>query len=83
MVSVPHLLSYICAKFAAVGLSEGLRTELGQEGIRVTTVVPGLMRTGSYVQAHFMDYRHICAGSFTIPRRQVMAVCCPPISICI
>jgi len=50
MVSVPHLLPYTCAKFAAVGLSEGLRAELGQEGIHVTTVVPGLMRTGSYVQ---------------------------------
>src|SRR5215470_1439142 len=53
VVSVPHLLPYTCAKFAAVGLSEGLRAELGQEGIHVTTVVPGLMRTGSYVQAHF------------------------------
>jgi short-subunit dehydrogenase len=53
MVSVPHLLPYTCAKFAAVGLSEGLRAELGQEGIAVTTVVPGLMRTGSYVQARF------------------------------
>jgi len=53
MVSVPHLLPYTCAKFAAVGLSEGLRAELGQEGIHVTTVVPGLMRTGSYVQARF------------------------------
>jgi len=53
MVSVPHLLPYSCAKFAAVGLSEGLRAELGQEGIHVTTVVPSLMRTGSYVWAHF------------------------------
>jgi NAD(P)-dependent dehydrogenase (short-subunit alcohol dehydrogenase family) len=53
MVSVPHLLPYTCAKFAAVGLSEGLRAELGQEGIHVTTVVPGLMRTGSYLQARF------------------------------
>ena len=48
LVSVPHLLPYTCAKFAAVGLSEGLRAELGPVGIRVTTVVPGLMRTGSY-----------------------------------
>jgi short-subunit dehydrogenase len=52
-VSVPHLLPYTCAKFAAVGLSEGLRAELGQDGVQVTTVVPGLMRTGSYVQARF------------------------------
>jgi NAD(P)-dependent dehydrogenase (short-subunit alcohol dehydrogenase family) len=53
MVSVPHLLPYNCAKFAAVGLSEGLRAELHQEGIRVTTIVPGLMRTGSHLRANF------------------------------
>jgi len=53
MVSVPHLLPYSCAKFAAVGLSEGLRAELGREGIRVTTIVPGLMRTGSHLRAVF------------------------------
>ena len=53
MVSVPHLLPYNCAKFAAVGLSEGLRAELYRDGIRVTTIIPGLMRTGSYLQARF------------------------------
>jgi short-subunit dehydrogenase len=45
-LSVPHLLPYNCAKFAAVGLSEGLRAELGRSKISVTTIVPGLMRTG-------------------------------------
>jgi short-subunit dehydrogenase len=49
-VSVPHLLPYCSAKFAAVGFSEGLRAELAPSGITVTTVVPGLMRTGSHVQ---------------------------------
>ena len=52
-VSVPHLLPYGAAKFAAVGFSEGLRAELGRDGITVTTVVPGLMRTGSHVNAEF------------------------------
>jgi short-subunit dehydrogenase len=52
-VSVPHLLPYNCAKFAAVGFSEGLRAELAKEGIGVITVVPGLMRTGSHVNALF------------------------------
>jgi NAD(P)-dependent dehydrogenase (short-subunit alcohol dehydrogenase family) len=52
-VSIPHLLPYSCAKFAAVGLSEGLSAELAQYGIRVTTVAPGLMRTGSHLQAEF------------------------------
>jgi short-subunit dehydrogenase len=46
-LSVPHLLPYSTAKFAAVGFPEGLRTELGRGPVTVTTVVPGLMRTGS------------------------------------
>jgi NAD(P)-dependent dehydrogenase (short-subunit alcohol dehydrogenase family) len=50
-ISVPHLLPYNCAKFATVGFSEGLRAELAKENIKVTTVVPGLMRTGSYINA--------------------------------
>ncbi len=52
-LSVPHLLPYSTAKFAAVGFSEGLRAELGRGPVTVTTVVPGLMRTGSHVQAEF------------------------------
>jgi NAD(P)-dependent dehydrogenase (short-subunit alcohol dehydrogenase family) len=52
-VGIPHLLPYTCAKFATVGLSEGLRAELGREGISVTTIVPGLMRTGSHLNAMF------------------------------
>lgn len=52
-IAVPHLLPYSCAKFASVGFSEGLAAELARHGIRVTTVVPGLMRTGSHLNASF------------------------------
>lgn len=52
-VSVPHLLPYDASKFALVGLSEGLRAELKRHGIVVTTVCPGLMRTGSPRNAQF------------------------------
>jgi NAD(P)-dependent dehydrogenase (short-subunit alcohol dehydrogenase family) len=52
-VAVPQLLPYACAKFAAVGFSEGLHAELAREGIVVTTVAPGLMRTGSHLNALF------------------------------
>jgi NAD(P)-dependent dehydrogenase (short-subunit alcohol dehydrogenase family) len=52
-VAVPHLLPYCAAKFAATGFSEGLRAELAGSGISVTTIAPGLMRTGSYVNATF------------------------------
>lgn len=51
-VSIPHLLPYSAAKFAAVGFSEGMRAELAQDGITVTTVAPGLMRTGSHINAY-------------------------------
>jgi NAD(P)-dependent dehydrogenase (short-subunit alcohol dehydrogenase family) len=52
-VSVPHLLPYTSAKYAATGFSEGLRGELASTGIKVTTIAPGLMRTGSYNAAVF------------------------------
>ena len=56
-VSVPHLLSYSCAKAAAVAFSNGLRNEVRQFGVDVTTIVPGLMRTGSHVNAVFKGQR--------------------------
>jgi NAD(P)-dependent dehydrogenase (short-subunit alcohol dehydrogenase family) len=56
-ISTPHLLPYNCAKFAAVGFSEGLRAELSGTGVTVTTVVPGLMRTGSHLRAYFKGER--------------------------
>jgi len=46
-ISVPHLIPYSAGKFALVGLSEGLRAELKQYNIQVTTANPGLIRTGS------------------------------------
>jgi NAD(P)-dependent dehydrogenase (short-subunit alcohol dehydrogenase family) len=52
-VSIPHLLPYSASKFALVGLSDGLRAELAQDGILVTTVCPSLMRTGSPPNAFF------------------------------
>jgi NAD(P)-dependent dehydrogenase (short-subunit alcohol dehydrogenase family) len=52
-VAVPHLLPYVAAKFALTGFSEGLHAELRSKGIRVTTVCPGLMRTGGETHAHF------------------------------
>jgi NAD(P)-dependent dehydrogenase (short-subunit alcohol dehydrogenase family) len=52
-ISVPHLVPYSASKFALVGLSEGLRAELAKDGVRVITICPGLMRTGSPRHATF------------------------------
>jgi short-subunit dehydrogenase len=46
-IPVPHLLPYCASKFALTGFSRTLRTELQRAGIVVTTICPGLMRTGS------------------------------------
>ena len=55
-ISVPHLLPYSASKFALVGLSEGLRSELAKDSIVVTTVSPGLMPTGSPRNAFFKGH---------------------------
>ncbi|GAB3319360.1 SDR family oxidoreductase [Larkinella ripae] len=52
-VAFPHLSPYSTSKFALVGYSEGIRAELIKDGIYVTTVCPGLMRTGSPRNALF------------------------------
>jgi NAD(P)-dependent dehydrogenase (short-subunit alcohol dehydrogenase family) len=67
-VAVPHLAPYVTSKFALVGLSDALRAELAPEGIHVTTVCPGLMRTGSHVNARFKgnheaEFAWFAAGS--------------------
>ena len=56
-ISVPHLVPYSASKFALAGLSEGLRAELARHNIIVTSVYPGLMRTGSPVNAMFKGQR--------------------------
>src|SRR5213596_3340104 len=52
-VAVPHLAPYSASKFALTGLSDALRAELARDNIYVTTVAPGMMRTGSHVNAKF------------------------------
>jgi NAD(P)-dependent dehydrogenase (short-subunit alcohol dehydrogenase family) len=52
-VAVPHFAPYSASKFALTGFSDAVRTELARDNIQVTTVAPGLMRTGSHVNAKF------------------------------
>jgi len=52
-VAVPHFAPYSASKFALTGFSDAIRTELARDNIQVTTVAPGLMRTGSHVNAKF------------------------------
>lgn len=65
-ISVPHLLPYSASKFALAGYSEGLRAELMRDGVFVTTVIPGLMRTGSPERAWFKGRNRLEYAWFSI-----------------
>jgi short-subunit dehydrogenase len=52
-IAVPHMAAYSASKFALTGFSDAIRAELARDKIYVTTVTPGLMRTGSHVYATF------------------------------
>ena len=52
-IAVPHMAAYSASKFALAGFSDAIRAELARDNILVTTVTPGLMRTGSQIHAKF------------------------------
>jgi len=67
-IAVPHMAPYTASKFALAGLSDALCAELARENIFVTTVTPGMMRTGSQGHAKFKgdhagEYRWFAASS--------------------
>jgi NAD(P)-dependent dehydrogenase (short-subunit alcohol dehydrogenase family) len=87
-IAVPHLLPYAMSKFALAGLSDGMRAELRKYGIYVTSIYPGLMRTGSHVFAHtkgrqdsesawfsFMATNPLFAINARRAARQIVAAC--------
>ena len=65
-IPVPHLLPYVAAKHAMAGFSSGLRAEVAADGVSVTTVVPGLMRTGSHRAAQFSGTANREFGWFSL-----------------
>lgn len=65
-VAIPHLTPYCASKFALVGLSDSIRAEVARDGIYVTTVAPGLMRTGSPFNAWFKGHHRAEFTWFTI-----------------
>src|SRR5216117_1425547 len=64
-IAVPHMAPYAASKFALVGLSDALCAELARDSIHITTVTPGLMRTGSEGHAKFKGDHAAEYKSFT------------------
>lgn len=65
-IPVPHLTPYCSSKFALAGLSAAMRTELAKDNVYVTTVYPGLMRTGSHINAIFKGQNQLEFALFSI-----------------
>ena len=72
-VAVPHLAPYCASKFALVGLSDAMRGELLKDNIFVTTVCPGLMRTGSHINATFKGKNTLEFAWFSIGNASPLA----------
>jgi NAD(P)-dependent dehydrogenase (short-subunit alcohol dehydrogenase family) len=67
-VVIPHMLPYVSSKYALVGFSDALRAEVRRDNILVTTIIPGLMRTGSPSQGEFkgqhkLEYAWFATGA--------------------
>lgn len=52
-IPLPYLASYCSTKFALNALSDGLRTELARDGIRLVVVSPGRVRTPFHSRAYY------------------------------
>ena len=65
-VGIPHLAPYDAAKFALRGWSEALGAEQARHGIAVVTIIPGLMRTGSFGHALVKGKRYAEASVFSL-----------------
>ncbi|HEX4414223.1 MAG TPA: SDR family oxidoreductase [Lacipirellulaceae bacterium] len=51
LVGMPKVTAYCTSKFGMVGFSESLRNELGRQGLGVTAVCPGFVRTNLFTNA--------------------------------
>jgi short-subunit dehydrogenase len=51
LIGMPKVAAYCTSKFAMVGFSEALRHELGRQGLGVTALCPGFVRTNLFTNA--------------------------------
>jgi short-subunit dehydrogenase len=51
LVGMPKVTAYCTSKFGMVGFSEALRNELGRQGLGVTALCPGFVRTNLFTNA--------------------------------
>jgi len=55
LIPFPGTISYVASKYAVVGLSETLRIEGADLGVKVSVVCPGFIRTRIFTDSKFID----------------------------
>lgn len=65
VLPVPHLSVYTTSKYAAVGFSTSVALAARDYGVTVTTAIPALIRTGSFLHARFKGDHAREFGLFT------------------
>lgn len=75
LVGVPHLAPYCAGKFGLVGLSQAYAAEIAHDGIALTLVCPGLMRTGSPDHATFKGRHRAEYAWFTLSDANPLLSC--------
>ncbi len=66
VMAVPHLAPYSASKFAQVGLTQAFAAEVAGDGVKITSVIPGLMLTGSPDHALFKGRHRAEYAWFTL-----------------
>jgi len=86
-IGVVRLGAYCATKFAAIGITDSLRPELLESGVRFTIVNPGFVKTGMFAGAkvppvaRWQEPRKISDALIFAVKRDRAEICVPRLSI--
>jgi short-subunit dehydrogenase len=82
LIGMPKVTAYCTSKFGMVGFSESLRNEFGRQGLGVTALCPGFVRTNLFtnapleekVEEHKLPPKIICTTPERVANAAVKAI---------
>jgi short-subunit dehydrogenase len=82
LIGMPKVTAYCASKFGMVGFSESLRNEFGRQGLGVTAMCPGFVRTNLFTNApleaevenHKLPPKAICTTPERVANAAVKAI---------
>jgi NAD(P)-dependent dehydrogenase (short-subunit alcohol dehydrogenase family) len=63
LYATPESIAYVASKFAVLGLTLSMRSDLARKGVRATAICPGLIATNIIGQSHFSPDRESMRGA--------------------